>query len=109
MDPDPPCPLHPATVAASTVGAADLAPAHRSGDVEALATPRLVALSEEATVAAVALHLPLGETTVGARVEFDHLAASRPGARVAATAVLEEVAGLPPPLRRRGETTGTAS
>jgi len=81
-----------ATVAL-TVGAADLAPAHRSGDVEVLATPRLVALSEEATVAAVAPHLAPGETTVGARVEFDHLTPSLPGARVAATAVLEEVAG----------------
>jgi predicted thioesterase len=81
-----------ATVAL-TVGAADLAPAHRSGDVEVLATPRLVALSEEAAGAAVAPHLAPGETTVGARVEFDHLGPSLPGARVAATAVLEEVAG----------------
>jgi fluoroacetyl-CoA thioesterase len=30
---------------------------------------------------------------VGARVEFDHLAPSLPGARVAVTAVLEEVSG----------------
>ena len=81
-----------ATVAL-TVGPADLAPAQRSGDVPVLATPRLVALCEEATVAAVARHLAPGETTVGTRVEFDHLAPSLAGGRVAATAVLEEVAG----------------
>jgi fluoroacetyl-CoA thioesterase len=82
-----------ATTVTLLVGAADLAPALRSGDVPVLATPRLVALCEEATVAAVAAHLAPGQTTVGARVEFDHLAPSLPGARVAAAAVLEEVAG----------------
>ncbi len=81
-----------ATVAL-TVGPADLAPAQRSGDVPVLATPRLVALCEEATVAAVAPALAPGETTVGTRVEFDHLAPSPPGSRVAATAVLEEATG----------------
>ena len=81
-----------ATVAL-TVVAADLAPAYRSGDVPVLATPRLVALCEEATVAAVAGHLAEGETTVGTRVEVDHLAASMVGAVVQAMAVLEEVAG----------------
>jgi len=77
----------------STVAAADTAPAWCSGDVPVLATPRLVALCEEATVAAVAPGLESGETTVGTRIELDHLAPSRPGARVAATAVLETVAG----------------
>ena len=76
-----------------TVGEADLAPAHRSGDVRVLATPRLVALCEEATVAAIAPHLPAEVTSVGARIELDHLAPSSWGARVEATALLEEVAG----------------
>ena len=76
-----------------TVGEADLAPAHRSGDMCVLATPRLVALCEEATVAAIAPHLPAEVTSVGARVELDHLAPSSRGARVEATASLEEVAG----------------
>ena len=77
----------------STVAAADTAPAWRSGDVPVLATPRLVALCEEATVAAIAPALQPGETTVGTRIELDHLAPSHPGARVEATAVLETVAG----------------
>jgi len=72
---------------------ADLAPAWRSGDVPVLATPRLAALCEEATVAAVTPCLAEGETTVGLRLELDHLAPSPAGASVAATAVLEEVAG----------------
>ncbi|MFH1330057.1 MAG: thioesterase [Actinomycetota bacterium] len=76
-----------------TVAAADTAPVLRSGDVPVLATPRLVALCEEATVATVAPFLAPGQTTVGTRVELDHLAPSLPGARVEATAVLETVAG----------------
>jgi len=75
------------------VGSADLAPAFGSGDVPVLATPRLLALCEAATVAAVATHLAPGETTVGARVELDHLAPSPEGATVEAAAVLEAVDG----------------
>jgi fluoroacetyl-CoA thioesterase len=74
-----------------TVGDADTAAAVGSGDVPALATPRLLALCEGATVAAVAPHLERGETTVGVRVELDHLAASGTGAEVVARAVLESV------------------
>ena len=55
-----------------TVAEDDLAIAHRSGDVPVLATPRVVALCEEATVAAVAGQVPEGSTTVGSRVECDH-------------------------------------
>lgn len=83
----------PAATATLAVSPADLAPAHRSGDVPVLATPRLVALCEEATVAAVGPHLAPGETTVGTRVELEHLAPSIVGAIVTAVAVLEEVAG----------------
>jgi fluoroacetyl-CoA thioesterase len=79
--------------AALTVLPADTAPALASGDVPVLATPRLLALCEEATVAAVAPFLEKGETTVGSRVELEHLSPSLPGARVEATAVLELVAG----------------
>jgi len=83
----------PTATATLAVSPADLAPAHHSGDVPVLATPRLVALCEEATVAAVSPHLAPGETTVGTRVELEHLAPSIVGAIVTAVAVLEEVAG----------------
>jgi fluoroacetyl-CoA thioesterase len=43
-----------------------------------LATPRVVALAEQAPVAAVAGALEAGATTVGVQVELDHLAPARP-------------------------------
>ncbi len=75
------------------VGEADLATAQGSGDVEVLGTPRAVALCEAATLRALAGRLGAGETSVGTRVELDHLAATAPGARVVALARLAEVAG----------------
>ena len=71
----------------------DTAQAVGSGEVRVLATPRVVALAEAATVAAVAGVLEAGTTSVGTRVELDHLAPSPVGADVAATAELVEVSG----------------
>ena len=76
-----------------TVGDADTAIAHHSGDVPVLATPRLVALAEEAAMAAVANRLKPDETSVGMRVQFDHLAPTAVGVRVRAEATLEKVEG----------------
>jgi predicted thioesterase len=76
-----------------TVADADTAVALRSGDVAVLATPRVVALAEEATVAAVAPVLESGLTTVGTRVELDHLAPTGVGATVVAQARLITVDG----------------
>lgn len=64
-----------------------------SGDVPVLATPRLLALAEMATVQAVRPHLAPGETTVGTRVELQHLAASPTGAHIEITTELAEVDG----------------
>jgi fluoroacetyl-CoA thioesterase len=75
------------------VTAADTALGIGSGDVPVLGTPRLVALCEETAVAAVAPALDPGETTVGTRVEIDHLAATPIGATVISQAVLESVDG----------------
>ncbi len=71
----------------------DTALAMRSGDVSVLATPRLIALCEEAAVAAVADHVPTGHTTVGMRVQVDHLAPTSVGTTVAAEATLEKIEG----------------
>jgi predicted thioesterase len=79
--------------ASMRVGKGDTAVALRSGDVPVLATPRVVALCEEATVAAVGPHLGAGETTVGTRVEVDHLRATGLDATVTAYALVTEVAG----------------
>ena len=78
---------------ALTVSDADTAVALRSGDVPVLGTPRVVALVEEATVAAVAKALEPGQSTVGVRVELDHLAATPVGRAVTAQATLTAVQG----------------
>ena len=71
----------------------DTAVALRSGEVEVLATPRLIALVEEAAMTAVGDRLPAGQTTVGMRVQVDHLAPTSVGSSVAAEATLEKVEG----------------
>jgi predicted thioesterase len=64
-----------------------------SGDVPVLGTPRLLALAEAATVAALAGHLAEGQTSVGIRVELDHLAATPVGGRLRVRAELAAVDG----------------
>jgi predicted thioesterase len=64
-----------------------------SGDVPVFGTPALLALMEEAAVAAVHGALPDGATTVGSHVELDHLAPSRVGVEVRALATLTAVEG----------------
>jgi fluoroacetyl-CoA thioesterase len=88
-------PLSPGLEAAFryTVAGADTAAAIGSGEVPVLATPRVLALAERATVAAVAGALEAGATTVGTRVELDHLAPSPVGAELSVRAVLERVDG----------------
>ena len=72
---------------------ADTAAAVGSGEVPVLATPRVLALAERATVAAMAGALEAGATTVGTRVELDHLAPSPVGAELSVRAVLERIEG----------------
>ena len=76
-----------------TVGDDDTAIALCSGDVPVLATPRVVALCEEATVLALVGRLLPGQTTVGMRIQLDHLQPTAVGSTVAAEAVLEKVEG----------------
>ncbi|SCF03926.1 thioesterase family protein [Micromonospora mirobrigensis] len=76
-----------------TVTDADTALAVGSGDVPVLGTPRVLALAEAATVAATAARMPVGRTTVGTRVELEHLAATPVGRTVVAQARLAAVRG----------------
>jgi fluoroacetyl-CoA thioesterase len=64
-----------------------------SGDVPVLGTPAVLALVEGAAVAAVSDALEPGTTTVGARVELDHLAPTPVGLALTATAELVDVDG----------------
>jgi predicted thioesterase len=76
-----------------TVTDADTAQAVGSGDVPVLATPRVLALAEAATVAATATRMPGGVTSVGVRAEVEHLAATPIGRTVGGQARLTKVDG----------------
>ncbi|MGH7267862.1 MAG: thioesterase family protein [Candidatus Rokuibacteriota bacterium] len=71
----------------------DTADAMGNPGVHVLATPRLVALLEDAAIRALQPHLPAGAGTVGTRVDVRHLAATPVGMRVRARAVLRQVDG----------------
>ena len=76
-----------------TVGPEDTAESFRSGDVPVLATPRLIALCEEATCRATDGHLNEAQSSVATRVQFDHLAPVAVGSVVLAEATLVKVEG----------------
>jgi fluoroacetyl-CoA thioesterase len=65
---------------------ADTAAALGSGDVPVLATPRLIAWLEAATVRAAASCVETGQTTVGTAVRVEHRRATPVGGRVEITA-----------------------
>lgn len=72
---------------------ADTARALGSGIVDVLGSPRLVALCEEACCNAVEHALEEGTTTVGMRIQFDHLQPTPVGGEVIAEALLEKIEG----------------
>jgi fluoroacetyl-CoA thioesterase len=76
-----------------TVADEDTAIAWSSGDVPVLATPRVIALCEQASVCALDGRLPAGQTTVGMRVQLDHLQPNAVGSIVVAEAILDKVEG----------------
>ena len=88
-------PLAPGLSASLTlvVDEADTALAIGSGDVPVLATPRVIALAEQATIEAVTDELAAGATTVGYEVQLAHLAPTPVGAKVTADVVLEGIEG----------------
>jgi predicted thioesterase len=75
------------------VSAGDTARALGSGDLDVLATPRLLAWYEAATCRAVDPFLDAGATTVGTRVLLQHLLATAVGGRVDVRAELVHVDG----------------
>lgn len=64
-----------------------------TGEVDVLSTPRLIAMCEEASCAALRGHLGNGRTSVASRVQFDHLVAVPVGGSVRAEATLVRVEG----------------
>ena len=88
-------PLEPGLTATveHVVGDADTAAALGSGTVPVLGTPRVLAWVEEASVAAIVSALGEGETSVGMRVQLDHVQPSGVGSTIRAEATLEKVEG----------------
>lgn len=65
----------------------------RSGKVAVLATPRMIALMENASVKAVDHLLPPGQATVGSEIRVRHLAATPQGMEVTVHSELMAVEG----------------
>ncbi|MDR7866768.1 MAG: thioesterase family protein [Sporomusaceae bacterium] len=79
--------------AAVTVTADNTAERFGNKGAAVFATPLLVALMEQAAIAALKPYLADGEGSVGTRVEISHLAATPVGMTVRARAELVELAG----------------
>lgn len=79
--------------AATAVSEANTAVAYGSGGVKVFATPAMIGLMERAALTSVQPYLEEGLTTVGIRVDVEHLAATPVGMRVAATSRLTEIDG----------------
>ncbi len=76
-----------------TVTESDTASRWGSGLVPVFGTPSLVGLMENAAVKALEGGLPEGQTTVGGRIDLQHLAATPIGMTVRARAELKTVEG----------------
>jgi predicted thioesterase len=76
-----------------TVTDEDTAQAVGSGSLPVLGTPRLLAWCEAATCAAIEAELAPGSTSVGTRIQLEHLVASPVGAEVEVTASAAYVDG----------------
>lgn len=84
--------IEPATLT-FVVGDDDTALAVGSGSLPVLGTPRLLAWLEAATCACLEPVIPEGSTSVGTRVQVEHLAASPVGASVEVSASSSYVDG----------------
>lgn len=77
----------------ATVDPSNTAVAYGSGNVSVFATPAMIGLMEKAALSSVDPLLETGMTTVGTRVEVQHLAATPIGMKVVAVSELLEVDG----------------
>lgn len=76
-----------------TVTDADTAARWGSGLVPVYSTPALVGAMEQTAVLTLEKHLPIGQTTVGGRIEIHHLAPTPIGMKVRIAAELIKVDG----------------
>lgn len=71
----------------------DTAKVFGSGELEVLATPKMIALMEESSYKCVADGLDAGASTVGTYLDVKHLAATPVGMKVKVESTLTEVDG----------------
>lgn len=71
----------------------DSASRYGSGNVDVLSTPAMIALMECTAKSAVDLHLPVGYTTVGTKLDISHIAATPIGMKITINAELIEIKG----------------
>ncbi len=76
-----------------TVAGSDTSIALGSGDVSVLGTPRVIALCEQAAVAAILDRLDPDMTSVGISISLDHLKPTAVGGTVIASATVTVVDG----------------
>jgi predicted thioesterase len=76
------------------VNSEDLAVAVGSGEVEVLATPRVIAWMEQVTVRLLSKRIPVANTSVGIHVDIVHRAPSITGDVVVILARVNNVSGL---------------
>lgn len=80
-------------VAEITVTDRDTAIFYGSGDLPVFATPAMIALMESTAKSSVGLHLNSELTTVGIKVDVDHIRATPKDMRVKCEAVLDKIEG----------------
>jgi len=64
-----------------------------SGSTDVFATPMMIALMERAACEALSGALEDGQTSVGTKIDAEHIAASPVGAEITAAATIESVEG----------------
>lgn len=62
-----------------------------SGEINVFSTPAMIGLMESAAKNSVDLHLPMGCTTVGTKIDIRHIAATPIGMKVKCTAELIQI------------------
>ena len=80
-------------VITTKVQATDTAKVFGSGELEVLATPRMIALMEECAYKSISGDLDEGASTVGTRMNVKHVSATPVGMEVTATAEITEIDG----------------
>jgi len=79
------------STAETVVSDENLAVTIGSGDLRVFATPMMIALMEQAAATCIALHLGPGQSSVGTKVDVNHIAASVSGVKITATATVTAI------------------